>query len=405
VHHVVVMVATSYPRFPGDSVGSFMEPIAKGVAALGHEVHLVAPWHPRITRSAQEDGVHFHFFRYAPSRSLAVFGYAAGLREDTRLRAAAWAVAPAAVAAGWFKAWRVATKKRATVMHGHWVVPGGLIAAAAAGRRRLVVSLHGSDVFVAERHAVVRRAARAVFRRAARVTACSDDLRRRAVALGSAPARTTVVPYGVDTARFTPDADARASIRAELGIGDAPMVFAAGRLVSKKGFEFLIRATPRLTASRSDLQVLIAGDGDLRHALARQAQAAGATCVRFLGDQPQARIARLAAAADVITVPSIHDDAGNVDGLPNFALESMATATPLVATDVGGLGQLIEDGTTGRLVRERDPAALADTIGDLLSDPAGARRMGAAARRHVNAEFSWAHTARCFAAAYDDAGE
>ena len=403
MRHVVVMVATSYPRFPGDGVGSFMEPIAKGVAALGHEVHLVAPWHPAITRSRPEDGVHFHFFRYAPGRSLAVFGYAGGLREDTRLKRAAWAVAPAAIAAGWFKAWRVATKKRATVMHGHWVVPGGVIAAAAAGRRPLVVSLHGSDVFVAEHNAVVRTAARAVFGRAAWTTACSDDLRRRAVALGAAEARTEVVPYGVDTSRFTPDPGIRATVRAELGLGDAPMVFSAGRLVSKKGFEYLIQAAPRLAASRPDLRVVIAGDGDLRRDLARRADEIGPDRVLLLGNQPQSQIARLAAAADVVAVPSVRDDAGNVDGLPNFALESMATATPLVATSAGGLGQLIEDGVTGRLVGERDATALAEAIDGLLADPERARRIGVAARRHVDTEFSWARTAGRLAAAYDRA--
>src|SRR6187399_173855 len=112
MRHVVVMLATSYPRFPGDGVGSFMEPIAKSVAARGHKVHMVAPWHPAITRGKVEDGVFFHFYKYAPTASLNVFGYAGGLRADTRLKAAAWAIAPAALAAGWFKAWRVATKKR-----------------------------------------------------------------------------------------------------------------------------------------------------------------------------------------------------------------------------------------------------------------------------------------------------
>src|SRR6187549_1182475 len=103
--HVVVMVTSSYPRFPGDGVGSFMEPIAKGVAARGHEVHVVAPWHPAITRGKQEDGVFFHFFKYAPTPSMNVFGYAAGLKADTHLKTAAWLAAPAALAAGWFKAW------------------------------------------------------------------------------------------------------------------------------------------------------------------------------------------------------------------------------------------------------------------------------------------------------------
>jgi len=150
MRHVVVMVTTSYPRFPGDAIGTFMEPIAKGIAARGHEVHLVAPWHPRLTRGKTEDGVFLHFFRYAPVPSLNVFGYAEGLRGDVRLRGAAWMAAPFAIAAGWFEAMRVAQKRRATMMHAHWVVPGGVIAAAARPSLPLVVSLHGSDVFVAE---------------------------------------------------------------------------------------------------------------------------------------------------------------------------------------------------------------------------------------------------------------
>src|SRR3954468_11911002 len=121
---VVVMVTTSYPRFPGDSVGTFMEPIAQSVAALGHEVHVVAPWHPLVTRPAEEHGVRFHFFRYAPFRSLNVFGYAAAMRADVSVRGAAYLAAPLALMAGWAAALRVARRFHATVMHGHWVIPG-----------------------------------------------------------------------------------------------------------------------------------------------------------------------------------------------------------------------------------------------------------------------------------------
>src|SRR5262245_6008233 len=244
MRHVVVMVTTSYPRFPGDSVGTFMEPIAKGVAARGHEVHIVAPWHPRITRAREEDGVFFHFFKYAPVPSLNVFGYAAGLQADVRVKRSAWIAAPLALSAGWFKAMRVAQKRRATVMHGHWVVPGGLIAAAARPGLPLVVSLHGSDMFVAERTPLARAAALTVFRRAGAITSCSVDLATRAIALGAGAERLEVVPYGVDTARFRPaTADARARMRTDAGFGaEAPLVFAAGRLVRKKGFEYLIDA-------------------------------------------------------------------------------------------------------------------------------------------------------------------
>ncbi len=397
IREVVVMVATSYPRFPGDGVGSFMEPIAKGVAALGHEVHLVAPWHPAITRGKSEDGVHFHFFHYAPVPSLNVFGYASGLRADTELRAAAWIAAPMAMAAGWFKAWRVATKRKATVMHGHWVIPGGVMAAAAAGSLPLVVSLHGSDVFVAERNAMIGRVARKVFARAGAVTACSDDLHQRALALGAHPASTATVPYGVDTLRFAPDAARRSSVRQTLGVGDAPLVFTAGRLVSKKGFEFLIDASRHLQATMPGVQVVIAGEGDLAEALTQRAHGLP---VRLVGNQSQDDIAGLVAAADIVAVPSIRDDAGNVDGLPNFALEALASGTPVVATRAGGLPQAITDGDNGRLVAERDVAGLATAIAVTWSRSDRGRAFGDAARRRVSRDHSWATTASRMVDAY-----
>lgn len=396
---VVVMVATSYPRFPGDGVGSFMEPIAKGVAALGHEVHLVAPWHPAITRGKSEDGVFFHFFKYAPVPSLNVFGYASGLKADTALRPAAWLAAPAALAAGAFKAWRVATKRRATVMHGHWVIPGGVLARIAAGRLPLVISLHGSDVFVAQRHGILGRLARGVFHRAGAVTACSDDLHQRALALGASPATTSTVPYGVDTRRFSAlDDSTRFAVRRAIGATDAgPLIVTAGRLVSKKGFEYLIDAARLLASDWPGLRVAIGGAGDLEAAL--RARATGAP-VLFLGNGTQDDIARWVGAADIVAVPSVRDDAGNVDGLPNFALEALASATPVVATTAGGLPQAITDGENGRLVPERDAAALAAALRDVWTRPDRGRALGEAARRRVEAAHSWRTTAERMVEAY-----
>ena len=195
--HTIVMVTTSYPRYRGDTVGTFMEPIARGIAARGHAVHVVAPWHPTIDRPASEGGVSLHYFRYAPVAGLNVFGYASGLRADVTLRGSAFLTAPFAVAAGWSAARRVARRYGATIMHGHWVVPGGVIAAAAAAALPLVISLHGSDAYIAERYRVVGWMAEAALRRARWVTACSHDLARRAVTLGAAANRVNVVPYAV----------------------------------------------------------------------------------------------------------------------------------------------------------------------------------------------------------------
>ena len=396
------MVASSYPRFAGDSVGSFMEPIAQGIAARGHEVHMVAPWHPKWNRPTVDRGVHFHLFRYAPVATLNTFGYAEGMRADVRLRASAVAVAPLALLAGWFKALRVAQKKRATIIHAHWVIPGGVIGAAAAGSVPLIISLHGSDVFVAERHALARFAARTAFNRARWVTACSEDLRGRAAALGADGTRSNVIPYGVDSERFRPDANLRAHGRELLAIADnVPLIFAIGRLVKKKGFEHLIDAAAMLKTRRPQVRVAIAGDGDLGSSLRARAHAAGvADIVQFLGIVSHDGVPALLAAADVAVAPSVHDDAGNVDGLPNTVMEIMASGAPLVATPAGGIGAVATDRVTARLVPERDAHALAFAIDELLCDRAAAMLMGRQARDFVCRHHSWARVAEDFDAVY-----
>ena len=408
MRHVVVMVTSSYPRFPGDVVGTFMEPIARGVAARGHDVHVVAPWHPAVARLAVENGVHFHFYRYAPPGLSHTFGYAGALKADVTFRASALAATPLAVAVGIRAARRVSREAGATIMHGHWVVPGGFVAQVAAGSHLpLVVSLHGSDVYVAQRHALVGRAARRVFAAASWVTACSADLRDRAIGLGAAPDRSEVLPYGVDTARFAPDAAARRTVRARLGLpDDTSIVLTAGRLVRKKGFEYLIDAMTRVRASHPHARLVIAGGGDLEQELRSRATDAGVgSVVHFLGSVAQSEMPALLAAADVLAVPSVRDDAGNVDGLPNVVMESLASGTPLVATAAGGIGAVVDEGRTGFLVPERDAAALADTLVRVLTDPALRARVGLAARQEVCALHTWERFAERLEVIFDIAVE
>jgi glycosyltransferase involved in cell wall biosynthesis len=401
MRHVVVMVTTSYPRYPGDSVGTFMEPIATSVAARGHEVHVVAPWHPLVARAPEEQGVRFHFYRYAPVRALNVFGYASAMRADVSLRGAAYLAAPLALAAGWRAARAVARRAGATVMHGHWVIPGGVTAALARPSLPLVVSLHGSDVYVAETLAPARMAARRVFARAGAITACSADLGRRAVALGADPARLDVVPYGVDSERFRPDAETRAAVRRALGVaGGQTLAVAAGRLVRKKGFEYLIDALVDVP----NVCLALAGEGTLAGELRARAAARGvAGRVTFLGNQSQDEVARLLMAGDLAVVPSVRDDSGNVDGLPNVVLEALASGTPLVATPAGGIGSVVEHGRTGLLVPERDVPALAAALTRLRDDPSTGRAIGEAARRHMAEQFGWGTVAARFEQAYDRA--
>jgi glycosyltransferase involved in cell wall biosynthesis len=403
--HVVVMLTTSYPRFPGDTIGTFMEPIAKGMAARGHEVHVVLPWHPRLARGPVEDGVHFHPFRYAPHPDLNVFGYAAALQADVRLRGAAYLAAPLALAASWRAIRRVAAQAGATILHGHWIIPSGAVVAAAAGGLPVVVSLHGSDVFVAERHAFARVAAEAALRRIDWLTACSDDLRGRIIALGADAERAVTIPYGVDAHRFRPDAGLRAEGRRAMGAGPGDAVlFTAGRFVRKKGFEYLIDAVGRLAPRWPSLRLVIGGGGDLDGELRARARERGvADRVSFPGVLAQDAVAAHLAGADIAVMPSVRDDAGNVDGLPNAVMEALASGTALVATRVGGIPSVVEHQRTGWLVAERDAGALEAALDHLLADPQARAALGSAARTDVLQRRTWEAAADALEQVYDRA--
>jgi glycosyltransferase involved in cell wall biosynthesis len=226
----------------------------------------------------------------------------------------------------------------------------------------------------------------------------------RALALGAAPQTVEVVPYGVDAERFRPNPFARARLRATLGIAShTPLVFSAGRLVRKKGFEYLIDA---LAAMPQDVnvQAAIAGAGDLESELRARVEAARIGYrVRFLGNLSQDEIASWLATADIVAIPSVRDDSGNVDGLPNIVLEAMASGTPLISTPAGGIASVVRDRHTGVIVPERSGAELAAAILTLARDPEMRVRLGEAARASAVARFGWEIVAARFEEAYDRA--
>jgi glycosyltransferase involved in cell wall biosynthesis len=400
----IVMLSSSYPRTRGDTTAPFIEEIAAGLIRRGHDVDVVLPYHPGLQREPRERGVGLRVYRYAPHRALNVWGYAESLRADVGVRGAALIAAPLALTAATGTLWWAALSGY-DVIHAHWVLPNGLPAALVAAWHRvpLVVSLHGSDVFLAERAFPLALTAATVFRSAGAITACSGELRERAIRLGAPTDRSRVIPYGVDDASFTSDPADRAVVRAELGLPtDGPLVAALGRLVYKKGFGTLIEAFARLVRAHPNARLAIAGYGELRDELEQQARAAGVP-VTFVGQLDRRMAARFIAAADVYVVPSVRDQAGNVDGLPNALLEGMSAGRPIVASRVAGIPDVIDDGQHGVLVPPGDPAALAVAIGHLLAAPDVAARLGSRARRRVLHELTWEAACEQFEAAYHQA--
>jgi glycosyltransferase involved in cell wall biosynthesis len=283
------------------------------------------------------------------------------------------------------------------VVNAHWLVPNGIVAAAVKGRP-LVVSLHGSDVAMAERK-LYRRAAAWALRRTDVLTGSSQDLVDRAVAVGHV-ADARFIPYGVDPGCFDGRDGRAAELRRKLGIPeDAAMILAVGRMVPKKGFDVLLEALAGL--ERRGWVAVLAGEGDKLGALRAQASRLDvAGLVRFPGGVRHDELPAYYSAADVFVMPSVRDHSGNVDGLPNVVLEAMASARAVVATRVGGMPAVIADGVGGVLVDERSVAGLAAALRQLLAKPDERRALGEEARRRVLRELTWRHVAASYREAY-----
>jgi glycosyltransferase involved in cell wall biosynthesis len=405
----VVMLTSSYPLYQGDMTAPFIEEIAAGVAARGHEVHVVLPDHPRLRQSGVARGVHLHPFAVAPVRSWGeAWGYAGSLAGDVAVTKEAMALAPLALTSAARAVNRVARQVRPAILHAQWVIPNGPPVAIVARRRHipLVISLHGSDVFVAERLPPARLAARWAFHSAAAVTGCSDDLATRAVRLGAPRAWTTVVPYGVNAEQFKPVNDeTRTEVRSWFGLPpETPLLLCAGRLVYKKGFAVAVAAFARVASRFPDARLVIAGDGPLEGELRAQAVALGVgERVIFAGRVDRSRHPLLVASCDLYLLPSVHDHRGNVDGLPNALLDALAAGCAVIASDVAGVGLAVRDGETGILVPEQDADALAHAVVALLDDPPRRAALGRAARADVTTRLTWEATAAQFETVYRDA--
>jgi D-inositol-3-phosphate glycosyltransferase len=213
----------------------------------------------------------------------------------------------------------------------------------------------------------------------------------------------TIIPPGVDLELFQPmdQATARAQIGADPG---QPLVLYVGRIEVLKGIDTLIRALPRLPAARRPHVHIIGGetnladqtlDSEMARLRALAAELDVAEWVEFLGRREQEQLVAYYAAADLVVVPSYSESFGMV------ALEAMACARPVIASRVGGLAYVVQDGVSGFHVQEGDPAELAERLQQLLEDDELRSALGRGGRR-LAAGYSWAQVAEKIEELYKD---
>jgi len=275
--------------------------------------------------------------------------------------------------------------------HGHFAGVLGRGAAWWSGVPVRVHHLHTIDTTLREKH---RRLEQVLARLSERVVCCSGAVESHAARDLRIPARLlALVPNGIDP----PPPAARAEALDLLGRPAAPVVGCVGGLARHKGQAVLLRAIDRLSGGGAGPTVVFVGDGPERPALEAGAAAlAGRARVLFLGERADAR--RLLPAFDVVVVPSIERE-----GFGLAALEAMDAGVAVVASRVGGLPEVVQDGRSGLLVPPGDEAALAAAIARLLSRPDERGQFGAEGRRRVESSFRAAPMTRRIETVYEEA--
>ncbi len=345
-----ILVVTS--QFPIHGEPTRGRPLQQTVRAMSRlaDVHVVSPvaeypgWArprsytfrpPDLAHAVEGCSVEYTRYRVLPLVTRPFNGWSCGRTLDTALR-----------------------RFRPDVVLGYWLYPDALGAMQAARRAGLpfLAGARGSDLRV--RDAVTRRLTRPVVRAAGRLLVVSEDLGRVAVTgYGADPARIRVVANGCDASLFHLADRDRA--RASLGLApDRPLVLYVGRLVPGKGLRELFAAASILAGRRPGVEFALVGDGPMRDEVAHLAAACGAR-VHLPGALPPAAVAQWMAAADLVTLPS------HSEGQPNVLIEALACGRPVVASDVGGIPEIVDD-ACGHLVPPGDVDALAAALADAL---------------------------------------
>jgi colanic acid/amylovoran biosynthesis glycosyltransferase len=215
--------------------------------------------------------------------------------------------------------------------------------------------------------------------RSARFAVTVSDYNRRSLSSFDGAQRLVRIYNGLDLERFAPNGTERE---------EPPLVLAVGRLIEKKGFADLVRACSLLHEDGLSFRCRIVGKGELEPELeALIAELGLGEQVELAGPIPREQLVDVYPRASVVVAPCVIGADGNRDGLPTVVVEAMALGVPVVATDVTGIPELVEDGRTGLLVPQHQPEALAGAIRRVLSEPAWADGLTWAGRLRVEREF------------------
>ncbi len=304
-------------------------------------------------------------------------------------------------------------QERPDLLHAHSPALDGLAALSAGKRHDLPVVYecrafwedaavdHGTTRQGSPRYRLTRAMETHVFKCADAVTCICEGLRADIVGRGVPSDRVTVIPNAVDIAAFGESGGYDQELATRIGVAGRPVIGFLGSFYAYEGLDLAIEALPLIHARFPDLVLLLVGGGPQEQNLKTQAERLGvAQQVIFTGRVPHDQVQRYYDLIDVLVYPR---HAMRLTDLvtPLKPLEAMAQRRVMVASDVGGHRELIEDGVTGRLFRAGDRQAFADAVGDMFTHRAGWKAYREAGRAFVERERNWEASVARYQAVYE----
>ena|GEM_PF-887516 len=260
---------------------------------------------------------------------------------------------------------RVKRKYNIDLLHAFWTIPCGFASSFCCGDIPLLTTLEGSDIKVFGRELISKPPIKRALKQSRKIIALSNELKREAIELGAREDKIHVIPDGVDTSKFKPGD--KHVLRAELHLPEGFLVLFVGYLYKLKRVDRLIKASANLSKD-FEFHVVIAGDGPERQNLERLAESLGLKTILFKGSVAHEDMPSYMAASDVLVLPS------ETEGLPTCVQEAMACGIPVVASNVGGLPDLITNEITGYLAN--DEIELEGHLRRIMSSPESVSLMG-----------------------------
>jgi glycosyltransferase involved in cell wall biosynthesis len=388
----VLHVVTAFPRFEGDVITPWLVETLRLLKGRGIGVEVFTSSY-RGLEGQQLFGIPVHRFRYAPQRwedlthdETAPDRMRKGLRY--RLLALTYVVC------GYLAIARLARREKYDVVHVHWPFPHALFGYAArkAGGCKVVSSFYGVELrWVKSRLPVFKPFLRWSVRSADAVTAISSytageirELARRDV---------SIIPFG--SAIKEPGVTSGSQESA------VPTILFAGRLVERKGVRYLIEAL-RLLKEKRKARLVVVGDGSGRAALEAQARRLGLRDdVEFTGFIPEEELERRYRECSIFVLPAVTDSKGDTEGLGTVLLDAMMHRKPVIASNVGGIPDIVKHEQSGLLVPEKDAPALAEAVSRLLDNSERRNRLGEQGYEYARQHFGWDRIIGEIAALYE----